>query len=96
MTTLREYHERTKHSPASVHAGAYGLDWENQPISFKVYPDLAAFPLPTDFPGSQRFALDAIADIATPPTRALDIGLLAHLLYFSAGVLKRRAYPGGD
>lgn len=96
MTTLREYHERTKHSPESVRAGAYGLDWDNQPIPFKVYPDLAAIPLPTDLPGSQRLALEAIAGSTAGPSRALDVGLLAHLLYFSAGVLRRRPYPGGE
>ena len=96
MTTLREYHERTKHSPASVRASAYALDWDNQPIPFKIYPDLAAIPLPTDLPGSQRLCLDAIAGITAPPPRALDVRLLAHLLYFSAGVLKRRTYPGGE
>jgi SagB-type dehydrogenase family enzyme len=96
MTTLREYHERTKHSPASVRASAYALDWDNQPIPFKVYPDLDSIALPTDLPGSQRLALDAIAGITAAPPRALDVGLLAHLLYFSAGVLKRRSYPGGE
>jgi SagB-type dehydrogenase family enzyme len=96
MTTLREYHERTKHSPASIRASAYALDWDNQPLPFKVYPDLDAIALPADLPGSQHRALDAIAGIAAPPARALDVGLLAHLLYFSAGVLKRRSYPGGE
>ena len=54
MTTLRDYHERTKHSPASVRMNAYALDWENQPIPFKVYPDLDPIPLPTDLPRSQH------------------------------------------
>jgi hypothetical protein len=45
---LRDYHERTKHSLASVRSGARGLDFDNQPLPFKIYPDLQAVPLPTD------------------------------------------------
>ena len=96
MTTLREYHKRTKHSPASVRASAHGLDWDNQPIPFKVYPDLDPIALPTDLPGSQHLALEAIAGITALPPCTLDVGRLAHVLYFSAGVLRRRPYPGGE
>jgi SagB-type dehydrogenase family enzyme len=94
--TLREYHDRTKHSLASVRVSPNVLDWDNQPLPFKVYPDLDAIPLPTDLPGSQRLAIDAIAGTAAAPARPVDAGVLAHLLYFSAGVLRRRAYPGGE
>ena len=58
MTSLREYHERTKHSPASVRASAYALDWDNQPIPFKVYPDLEPIA-----------AADGSAGIAAPGAR---------------------------
>jgi SagB-type dehydrogenase family enzyme len=93
--TLREYHERTKHSLASVRAGAHELDWDNQPLAFKIYPDLDGVPLPTDLPGSQRPALAALTCGETPQ-RAVDYATLAHLLYFSAGVLRTRRYPGGS
>ena len=59
--TLREYHDRTKHSVASVRADAHALDWDNQPLPFKIYPDLPALSLPTDLPGSRRLVLDAVA-----------------------------------
>jgi SagB-type dehydrogenase family enzyme len=95
-TTLREYHERTKHSLASVRGAGHVLDWDNQPLPFKVYPDLAPTPLPTDLPGSQRPVLDAIAGSARPPFRPLDLPALAHLLYFSAGVLRVRQHAGGS
>jgi SagB-type dehydrogenase family enzyme len=95
---LRAYHEHTKHSPASIRRGPHGLDWEIMPRPFKVYPELAPIPLPRDFTTSSRAALAAIADPGTaagdgPP---LDRAALAHLLYFSAGVLHRRKYPGGE
>ena len=94
---LRAYHGRTKHSLASVRSDPHHLDWDNQPIPFKVYPDLEPIPLPTELPGTRRFALDAIAgEPADAPEPVVDLARLAHLLYFSAGVLRRRTYPGGE
>jgi SagB-type dehydrogenase family enzyme len=93
---LREYHDRSKHSLASVRAGAHALDWDNQPLPFKIYPTLEAIELPTELPGSRRFALDAIGGVLSGPPPPIDIRTLAHLLYFSAGVLRKRTYPGGE
>jgi SagB-type dehydrogenase family enzyme len=93
---LRAYHERTKHSVASLHADRYGLDWGNQPLPFKVYTDLDALPLPTELPGSQMLALDAIGGTALAPGTPVDLPGLARLLYFSAGVLRHKTYPGGE
>jgi SagB-type dehydrogenase family enzyme len=95
---LRDYHERTKHSLASVRSDPYGLEWDNQPLPFKVYTDLEAIPLPTELPGSQMPALDAIGGLGVEPglAPALDLACLARLLYFSAGVLRRKTYPGGE
>jgi hypothetical protein len=41
-----EYHEATKHSQQSVRASRHFLDFENQPLPFKVHRDLEAIPLP--------------------------------------------------
>ncbi len=95
-TALRAYHERTKHSVARLRSEPHMLDWENQPRPFKVYPDLSPIPLPTDLAGSQTLALDAIRDAASSTAPALDLRTIARLLYFSAGVLRRRTYPGGE
>src|SRR5262245_11110744 len=91
------YHEATKHSFASIRRGAHTLDWDNMPRPFKVYPDLPAIPLPRDFVTSTRPALAALADPgeASEPT-VPGIADLARLLYFSAGVLRRKVYPGGE
>ena len=92
------YHDGTKHSMASVSRSPHHLDWEIMPRPFKVYPDLEPIPLPRDFTTSTRPALAALADPGTaagdgPP---LDRAALARLLYFSAGVLRRRTYAGGE
>ncbi len=45
-----EYHEATKHSEWSVRASRHFLDFENQPLAFKIYRDLEAIPLAQSFP----------------------------------------------
>jgi SagB-type dehydrogenase family enzyme len=95
---LRAYHDETKHSPASIRRGPHGLDWDTMPRPFKVYTELAPIPLPRDFTTSTRPALAAIADPdpAAGDGPALDRAALAHLLYFSAGVIRRRKHAGGE
>jgi SagB-type dehydrogenase family enzyme len=92
------YHNSTKHSYQSVRSDAHSLDWQNQPLAFKVYPTLDPVPLPRDVAPSQVPALRAVA-VAGPPSDGPcvpDLRTLAQLLYYSAGITKRRAYPGGE
>ncbi|HEV3408209.1 MAG TPA: SagB/ThcOx family dehydrogenase [Gaiellaceae bacterium] len=42
----RRYHERTKHTFASVRAGRHYLDWDNRPHPFKEYVGVEPVPLP--------------------------------------------------
>src|SRR5262249_41343267 len=93
---IRSYHEQTKHSPARLHSDPHVLDWAIMPRPFKVYPDLEPLPLPRDVAASARPALAALLDAGPASDGPLDRAALARLLYFSAGVLRRRAYPGGE
>jgi SagB-type dehydrogenase family enzyme len=90
----RHYHEATVHSPQSVRQSRHRLDWDSKPEPFKIYPELPAVPLPRDFPEP---APDALAAISGESSRAASLGLerLASLLFFTAGVTKRKSYPGG-
>ena len=95
------YHEATKHSPQSVRASRYTLDWENRPLPFKIYPDLDPIPLPRDFPESAIPALTAIASRSSAKsgsgdTRSPDLPALARVLQLSAGITKRKRHPGGE
>ena len=74
----------------------HALDWETKPLSFKVYPALEQIRLPTDLAalGVDTFAALAPADPSVSPA-ALDLERLAALLFFSAGVTRVKAYPGG-
>ena len=92
------YHNGTKHSYQSVHANAHYLDWENQPMPFKIYTAIEPIALPPQLSSSGLSALSAISWNAVPgkvgfiPTRQT----LAELLFLSAGITKRRSYPGGE
>jgi len=91
------YHNATKHSYASVRTGGHYLDWANQPAPFKVYPALAPIPLPREWPQSGVAALSAIAETASAVRSALpDLTALAALLHHSAGITRRRTFPGGE
>ncbi len=84
-----QYHEHTKHTPESVHAGMYFLDWSNKPYSFKKYKNLPSFPLPRDFslPGKDLFSSLIGLDKAFS-RRDVDISLLSSLLFFTAGITR--------
>ena len=85
------YHDETKHSPESVRRNAHSLDWPNRPLLFKIYPDLEPIPLPRDTPQTGVAALSAISTLAPPWLYATpSLSSLTSLLYFSAGVTRRR------
>src|SRR3990170_3049478 len=92
------YHDGTKHSYRSVHTNPHYLDWENQPIPFKIYSKLDPIPLRHQLASSGMPALAAIETVfatdkefVTPSSQTL-----AEILFLSAGVTKRRSYPGGE
>ena len=94
------YHNSTKHSYDSIHTDAHYLDWENQPLPFKIYRTLDPVALPQDLLSSGVPALSAVSTF-NPPAEAssippLSMPLLASLLYYSAGITKRKQYPGGE
>jgi len=93
------YHNQTKHSVASLRANRHYLDWATKPMPFKVYPDLEPIPLPRELPPSSVAALSAIApaaDTAGGQAVVPDLVSLARLLHFSAGITRRKVYPGGE
>jgi SagB-type dehydrogenase family enzyme len=92
--TAREYHDRTAHSPASVRTSGHTLEWDIKPFPFKVYSDLEAIPLPREI---EPLTLDALAALAGPAAAAPKLGLgeLTAVLYYAAGVTRKKTYPGG-
>ena len=91
------YHQVTKHSYASVRSNQHSLDFNNQPIPFKIYPTLDPSPLPAEVRQTGVAALSAISEFVPPQTAAApDLEGIAQLLYLSAGITRHRKYPGGE
>jgi len=92
------YHNGTKHSYESIRTNHHYLDWENQPIPFKIYSDLEPIPLPQQLSSSGTTALEAISSLEGPRKDQVvpSIQTLAEILYLSAGITKRRSFPGGE
>jgi SagB-type dehydrogenase family enzyme len=92
------YHDATKHSEWSIRAIPHHLDWANQPMPLKIYTTVDPIPLPRDADQTGIAALSAIAATIIPADGEKIPALkdLARILYFSAGITKKRTYPGGE
>jgi SagB-type dehydrogenase family enzyme len=91
------YHNGTKHSYQSVRANPHSLDWSNRPLPFKIYPTIDPIRLPREVPQTGMAALSVIAENARAnQARLPTLNDLVLLLYFSAGITKRKTYPGGE
>jgi SagB-type dehydrogenase family enzyme len=94
VRVAREYHDRTAHSYHSVRESGHFLDWEIKPFPYKVYPDLPVAPLPHQFPQPPRDTLEALSALEGAGG-ALTLETVAALLFWSAGLMKKKTYPGG-
>jgi len=92
------YHNGTKHSYQSIRTDPHYLDWENQPIPFKIYSKLEPIPLLQHLSPSGMAALSAISAMEAPTEGQVvpSSQTLAEILYLSAGITRRRSYPGGE
>jgi SagB-type dehydrogenase family enzyme len=92
------YHNGTKHSYQSVRAGRHYLDWENQPMPFKIYSSLEPIALPQHLSSSGMPALEVISipSARSDQPKSLASQDLAEILFLSAGITRRRSYAGGE
>src|SRR5437867_2651088 len=91
------YHEATKHSYTSIRTNRHFMDWPNQPLPFKIYPALELMRLPGELRQTGVAALSAISESVPAHTNASpDLEAVAQLLYLSAGITRKRNYPGGE
>ncbi len=92
------YHNGTKHSYQSIRANPHYLDFDNQPVPFKIYTELEPIQLPAHLSSSGMPSLAAISavtarrDSRASPTKQT----LAEILFLCAGITRRRKYPGGE
>jgi len=92
----RDYHGATKHSSWSVRSGGHVLDWETKPSLFKLYPTLPVTPLPRGVEPPDAQALAAVSAFEAVGDGLLDIDRLAQILFYCAGLTKKKIYPGGE
>ena len=90
----RRFHDETTHTPYSVRTSGHTLDWDNKPFPFKIYTDAPAVALPRDVDVLAVPTLRALASPA-PGVDRLTLTALTALLYYTAGVTKKKTYPGG-
>lgn len=91
----RHYHTGTKHPGGRLLNPNHSYDWSRRPLLYKLYQDVDAIPLPLDKVSLGTPALEAIAGSSPADEEAApDLGTLARLLYFSAGITKRIDYGG--
>jgi SagB-type dehydrogenase family enzyme len=97
LEVASNYHEATKHSYTSIRTNPHFMDWSNQPLPFKIYPLLEPLRLPSELRQTGVAALSAIAESVPAQTNAApDLEAVAQLLYLSAGITRKRKYPGGE
>ena len=95
IRVARAFHDRTTHTPASVRTSGHTLDWDVKPLPFKIYATLEPLSLPREI---QPIAVDTLVALTSPsPPRAgsLTLSDVAAVLYYAAGVTKKKTYPGG-
>ncbi len=95
LRVAREYHDRTAHSYSSVRQSGHYLDWDTKPFLYKVYPDLPVIQLPRELPPLTLDTLEALGRPQSSPS-ALTLEGLAALLFFSAGLTRKKTYPSGE
>ncbi len=96
VQVLDEYHEGTKHPYGALLSPLHEYNPANPPPSSKRYPGAEHIPLELDKEPIGISALSAISGLVQPEDslRSLDRGILARILYFSAGITKRIRLPG--
>ena len=97
-TQAWKYHDATKHSEWSIRSSPHYLDWDNLPLLLKIYTTVDPIPLPREADQTGISALSAISAVTVPAEEEKIPSLrdLARILYFSAGITKKKPYPQGD
>src|ERR1700724_3791091 len=97
ISTALGYHDATKHSYSSVRFNPHSLDFDNQPLPFKIYPELELLRMPAEVRQTGIAALSAISTrIASDVSAVPELEAIAQLLFLSAGITRQRKYPGGE
>ena len=89
------YHLRTNHTYESVRQGSHRLEWDNQPMPFKIYPGLDGQKIPGELTSSGCSTFQALATQPMTGGLAPTTEDMAALLFYTGGVTKVRTLAGG-
>jgi len=92
----RRYHQGTKHSQQSLRSSQHFLDWRNEPLQYKIYPQAELLPLPVQLPVTSVPTLSALQGQKEGKERIPNLLELAYLLYYTAGITKKLVHYGGE
>ena len=92
----RRYHQETKHSLHSLRSNRHFLDWRNEPLQYKIYPEVELLPLPTQLPATGVSTFSALQGEKQGREGAPDLLELAYLLYYTGGITKKLVHYGGE
>jgi SagB-type dehydrogenase family enzyme len=93
----RFYHEFTKHSYTSVRSIPHALDWDNRPLTYKIYPAAGSIVLPRELNLSAMPATAAIArvnDESAIVDTPLDLEVLTRILFCADGLTRSKSVGG--
>jgi SagB-type dehydrogenase family enzyme len=85
LTSIRRYHQQTKHHPSRYARGPGQLDWINQPAPFREFVGAPAIDLPLVHPDDSPLFVDTMAGRSLP-VRPLDLVTLGRFLEGSLGL----------
>lgn len=94
IETALAYHKRTNHTYHSVHTSRHQLDWDNRPLTFKIYSSLTPIPLPKETGPARITAFEAIRSSGEgmPGNHIPDLATLSRILFLSNGVHRTRRF----
>ena len=84
IKTALAYHEATK---------LVYINLRNKPPAYKSYADLPVLPLPKDVSLPDVLTLDAVTRGVAEGGPPVDLAMLARLLFFSAGLIRKTTFP---
>ncbi|HZV51238.1 MAG TPA: SagB family peptide dehydrogenase [Candidatus Dormibacteraeota bacterium] len=86
-----EYHRATRHDRSAGGTTSRRIDPTSRPRPFKRYPGAESIALPRDLPAGEEPAASVLSRGGHGSEPRLDLGGLARLLFFSAGVTRHVA-----
>jgi len=94
LTTIKDYHQQTKHQPMRYARAPGYMDWANQPLPYRLYQGAAKIPLP--FSELEADPYSALSEKTSKPAQPISLNTLANMLQHSLGLSAWKQYSGSE